>query len=60
MEIKYKNIRKKYLADALSFLGFRYMKFDNENGKEYSFEDNKKLQYAFEELIRLKKELEIM
>ncbi|HBJ1649386.1 hypothetical protein [Clostridium botulinum] len=58
MSKKYKNIKKKYLADALSFLGFRYMIFDNEDGtKEYTFEDTFKFQYALNELLKFKKEI---
>ncbi|OSA95759.1 UNVERIFIED_ORG: hypothetical protein B2H93_04875 [Clostridium botulinum] len=56
-KIKYTNIRNKYLADALSFLGLKYMIFENEGRKEYTFIDNEQYQYAFKELIKLKKEL---
>ncbi|NFH99493.1 hypothetical protein FDB15_03980 [Clostridium botulinum] len=58
MSKKYKNIKKKYLADALSFLGFRYMIFDNEDGtKEYTFEDTFKFQHALNGLLKFKKEI---
>ncbi|NFO30396.1 hypothetical protein FDB41_06800 [Clostridium botulinum] len=58
MSKKYKNIKKKYLADALSFLGFRYMIFDNEDGtKEYTFEDTFKFQHALAKILEIKKEI---
>lgn len=59
--VKYTIVKKRYLADSLSFLGIHYMIFDGENGQKlYSFEDNEKYQYSFKKLMELKKELESM
>lgn len=56
MEEKYYNVNKKYFADALAFLGFKYYKFDKADGtKAYSFEDTKEFQTAMRELSNLKK-----
>ncbi len=58
MEKKYTIIDKKYLADALSFLGLRYFIFNKEDGKKvYSFEDTKKFHYTLAKLLVLKKEI---
>ncbi|URZ18785.1 hypothetical protein [Clostridium felsineum] len=51
-EEKYYIIKKKYLADALSFLGFRYYKFNNVN---YSFINTNKFREALTSLTDLKK-----
>lgn len=55
---KYIEIHKKYLAESLSFLGFRYMKFKNENNEiVYTFENNEEFIFAFESLKQLKNQL---
>ena len=53
-KIKYFEIRKKYMADALSYLGFRYFKFNDHEGISYSFEDNEKFREALNDLLGLK------
>jgi len=46
--------KEKYLADALSFLGFKYYKFTDPNGSVYySFENSDKLNEAMTELLSL-------
>lgn len=58
MENKYTIIDKKYLADALSFLGLRYFIFNKEDGRKvYSFEDNEKFHYTLAKILDLKKEI---
>lgn len=49
------NINKKYLADALSWLGFRYYKFNTSNGTIYSFERTDEFLEAMKQLIEFKK-----
>jgi len=52
---KYFAINQKSLADALVFLGFNYLKFDDEKyGKIYSFVNSDKLQESIHELNKLK------
>lgn len=59
MEIKYTNIKKKSLADAINFLtGMRYYKFINdENEVVYSFIENDKFKRALKGLLELRKEI---
>lgn len=58
MEKKYTIIDKKYLADALSFLGLRYMIYDKEDGRKvYSFVDDNKFKYALAKILEAKKEI---
>jgi len=52
--MKYFEIKKKYMADALSYLGFRYFKFNDPEGISYSFEDNEKFREALNDLLGLK------
>ena len=55
---KYFGINQKSMADALVFLGFNYMKFDDRKyGKVYSFENTDKLRKAISKLNNLKSEL---
>ena len=52
---KYFSINQKSMADALVFLGFNYMKFDDKKyGKVYSFANSEKLQKSIHELNKLK------
>jgi hypothetical protein len=52
---KYFSINQKSMADALVFLGFNYMKFDDKKyGKIYSFVNSEKLQKSIHELNKLK------
>ncbi len=55
---KYFAINQKSLADALVFLGFNYMKFDDPKyGKIYSFVNSEKLQESIHELNVLKNKI---
>ena len=55
---RYFSINQKSMADALVFLGFNYMKFDDEKyGKIYSFINSDKLQSSIHELNILKNKL---
>lgn len=55
---KYFSINQKSMADALVFLGFNYMKFDDkEYGKVYSFVNSEKLQQSIHELNELKNKI---
>lgn len=53
--MNYRVIKSKYLADGLSYLGFRFYKFED----GYSFEETKELNYAIENILKLKKELNL-
>lgn len=53
---KYYPIEKKYLAEALSFLGFHYYKF-TENKTIYSFEDTEKFRTGLNGLLELRNKL---
>jgi len=57
MNKKYIEVKKRYLAEALSFLGFHYFKFTNLTETVYSFENTDKFQYAFKELIQLRERI---
>lgn len=57
MENKYCNINKKYLADALAFLGFRYFKFQNEGKTVFSFEDTVRFRVALTKVLALRDEI---
>jgi hypothetical protein len=47
-------VRKKYLAEALSYLGFRYYKFDEPEYTSYSFDDTEQFREALKDMLRLK------
>ena len=56
MKSKYYAINNEYQANSLNWLGFSYMKFDdNKYGKIYSFENTDKFQEALKDLSRLRK-----
>ncbi|MBW9170756.1 hypothetical protein K2F43_05990 [Clostridium estertheticum] len=58
MTNKYYEVRKKYLAEALSYLGMPYMKFNKEDGTiVYSFENTDNFNLALNELTKLKNRL---
>jgi len=59
MEIKYTNIKKKSLADAINFLtGMRYYKFINdENETVYSFIEDDKFKKALKGLLQLREQI---
>jgi len=50
-------VRKRYLAEALSYLGFRYFKNGFGNDTIYSFENTEKFNVAMHELNLLKNKL---
>ena len=52
--MKYFEIRKKYLAEALAFLGFKYYKFNTPEYTLYSFVDTEEFREALNDLLRLK------
>lgn len=54
---KYFEIRKKYLAEGLAFLGFSYLKFGYGADMTYGFEDTDKFQIALKKYIELRNEL---
>jgi len=54
-EQKYTNINKKYLADAMAFLGFGYLKFQDKEGKTvYTFENTERFNTALHKLLQLR------
>lgn len=55
MEGKYRSVKSKYLANALSYLGFKYYTYEN----GYSFKDTIELDYAINKILKLKKELNL-
>lgn len=57
MEQKYYKIRKKYLAAALGYIGFKYYKFNEGEKIIYSFEDTNKFRQALTKLTELKNEI---
>lgn len=53
----YYSTNNKYLAYTLSFLGFKFMKFTDENGQVvYSFKRTPEFQKICDEVHRMKKE----
>lgn len=50
----YIEIKKRYLAEALSYLGFKYYKFNTPEYTLYSFYDTKEFREALQDMIRLK------
>lgn len=57
MEKKYYEIKKKYLAFALSYLGFRYYKFGTDEDTLYSFENTDEFRQALTGLTNLKNKI---
>ncbi|AJA48652.1 hypothetical protein CPAST_c25830 [Clostridium pasteurianum DSM 525 = ATCC 6013] len=57
---KYYHVNKKYMADALNFLGCKFYKFTNDDGTVYSFEDNEKFRIALTGLNQLRNQLRKM
>lgn len=61
MEKKYYHVNKKYMADALNYLGFRYYIFSNyQNETVYSFIDDDKFRIALTGLTQLRNQLRTM
>lgn len=54
---KYYEIKKKYLAIAMSYLGFHYLKFGTGEDTLYSFENTDKFRQALTSLTNLKNQL---
>lgn len=52
---KYYNVDKKYLAESLSFLNFRFYKFNYGDETIYSFENTEKFKKALKGLLDLKR-----
>ena len=50
MNKDYYAVRKKYLANALAYLGYRYYRFDNGKDIVYSFKDTKEFREALQGL----------
>ena len=57
---KYFEVKNKYLAEGLAFLGFRYMKFSKGNKVVYSFEDTTEIKSVMNELIEMKNKLNLI
>lgn len=53
-------VRKRYLAEALSYLGFRYYKNGFGTDTIYSFENTEKFSKAMHELNQLKEKIKTM
>lgn len=58
--MKVYEVRKKYLADALSYLGFRYFKKGFGEDTIYTFEKTEKFTKAITKLNLLKEEINNM
>ena len=54
---KYTVIKKKYLAEALSFLGFRYYRYQQDGQTVYTFENTEKFNTALYKLLQLRDSL---
>lgn len=50
-------VRSEYLANGLSFLGFRYRKFGYGKDTIFTFEDTEELRRVVDTLLALKKEI---
>ena len=57
MNKNYTTIEKKYLAEALSFLGFKYYKYGEGKETKYSFEETDKFKFALGELLELRNKI---
>lgn len=54
---EYYYVKSKNFAISLNFLGFKYYKFNNEDGTvSYCFKNTDSLQRALDKMIKLKKE----
>lgn len=59
MENKYTIIDKRYLAEGLAFIGFKYKKDGIGKDAKYVFEDTEQFRYGLHRILELKKELNI-
>lgn len=53
--MKYTIIRNKYLANGLSFCGFHYQKYQNNDITVYSFEETDELKETIDYMIKIRK-----
>jgi len=58
--MKIYEVKKKYLAEALSFLGFKYFKKGFGENTIYTFENTEKFSKALHELTLLKNKIKNM
>ena len=58
--MKIYEVKKKYLAEALSFLGFKYFKKGFGENTIYTFENTEKFSNALHELTLLKNKIKNM
>jgi len=58
--MKIYEVKKKYLAEALSFLGFKYFKKGFGEDTIYTFENTEKFSKALHELTLLKNKIKNM
>jgi len=54
------DVKKKYLAEALSYLGFRYYKNGFGENTVYTFENTEKFSKAMHELNQLKERIKTL
>lgn len=54
MEKRYHTTTNKRYAETLSYLGFKYMRFDDKEVPEYSFLETDELNQALKDLKQLK------
>lgn len=55
MDKKYEIIKNSYLANGLAFCGFKYQKYQNDEGKTvFSFINSKELQEAIKTILNIK------
>lgn len=50
---RYKEVKNRYLAESLAFLGFRYYKMGYGKKTIYSFEDTESLNKAYGDMLDL-------
>jgi len=60
MENTYFEIRSRYLAESLAFLGFKYQKYGYDRDTRYSFKDSKLIHSTISRLLSMKKELNLV
>ena len=58
--MKMYEVKKKYLAEALSYLGFRYYKNGFGENTVYTFENTEKFSKAMHELNQLKEKIKVL
>ena len=58
--MKMYEVKKKYLAEALSYLGFRYYKNGFGENTIYTFENTEKFSKAMHELNQLKEKIKVL